>query len=248
MVETAGPLTLQEQFEVQRDPAVVGIAASMPARLIRPASSSAATTGDSWGIAAVGADVSSYSGIGVRVAVLDTGIDTNHEAFAHMSITERDFTGEGNGDVDGHGTHCAGTIFGRDVAGQRIGVARGVQDALIAKVVAQDGSADTGTIVRAMTWAVEEGAHVLSMSLGVDFPGYVAARVGSGWPVELATSKALEAYRANLQLFEAMTALAQAKQNFNTGTVLLGAAGTRANEICTPRSKWRRRFPRLQSA
>ena len=113
----------------------------MATRLIRPTqgTSTAPANGDAWGIASVRADRSPYSGRGVTVAVLDTGIDTSHPAFAGVDILEQDFTGEGNGDVDGHGTHCAGTIFGRDVSGQRIGVARGISRALIGKVLGQNG-------------------------------------------------------------------------------------------------------------
>jgi subtilisin family serine protease len=73
-----------------------------------------------WGVRAIRADMSPYSGEGVIVAVLDTGIDAAHPAFAGMELVQRDFTGAGNGDVHGHGTHCAGTIFGRDVDGLRV--------------------------------------------------------------------------------------------------------------------------------
>ena len=69
------------------------------------------------------------------VAVLDTGIDPNHVAFNGVNLTRRNFTAEGDDDLHGHGTLCAGTIFGRDVNGLRIGVARGVSDAIIGKVL-----------------------------------------------------------------------------------------------------------------
>ena len=53
-----------------------------------------------------------------------------------VDILEQDFTGEGNSDHNGHGTHCACTIFGREVNDQRIGIARGVTRALAGKVIA----------------------------------------------------------------------------------------------------------------
>ncbi|UUZ52799.1 S8 family serine peptidase [Massilia sp. H-1] len=86
---------------------------------------------------------------------------------------QKDFTGDGNGDGHGHGTHCAGTIFGRAVNGIRIGVAPGVTRALIGKVLDSDGGGSSDNIVEAMLWAVEQGAHVISMSIGMDFGGYV---------------------------------------------------------------------------
>jgi subtilisin family serine protease len=49
------------------------------------------------------------------VAILDTGIDLSHPAFAGLQVEQRDFAGEADGDGHGHGTHVAATVFGRDV-------------------------------------------------------------------------------------------------------------------------------------
>ena len=136
--------------------------------------------------------------------MLDTGIDASHPAFAGVELVQKDFTGEGDGDGHGHGTHCAGTIFGRDVENMRIGVARGVERAVIGKVLGSNGGGSSDEIIRAMLWALDEGANVLSMSLGMDFPGYVDQLVREGMPANLATSRALEAYRANVQLFDTL--------------------------------------------
>ena len=92
------------------------LAPSIPITLIRPTASSEGTLPTdrevTWGVAAVKADASPYAGTGVTVAVLDTGIDKLHPAFRGIEkrIEEKDFTGDGNGDFDGHGTHCAGTF------------------------------------------------------------------------------------------------------------------------------------------
>ena len=114
-----------------------------------------------------------------------------------------DFTGEGDGDLQGHGTHCAGTILGRPVDGTRIGVAPGVTRALIGKVLDRNGSGGSEALFNAITWAVQQGAHVISMSLGFDFPGMVE-RLSGQMPTRLATSRALEAYRGNLRMFDAL--------------------------------------------
>jgi subtilisin family serine protease len=216
-----------------READVLAIAPSIPMKLVEPVAVATPAAGPAWGIAAVGADTSPFTGNGVVVAVLDTGIDASHAAFAGVTIVEEDFTGEGNGDSHGHGTHCAGTILGRDVAGTRIGVARGVKKALIGKVLgASGGSSDA--IVRAIQWAVDNGANVVSMSLGIDFPGLVAELVQRGLPAELATSRALEGYRANVQLFERLAALIRARSSFQQVTLTVAAAGNESRRDVDP--------------
>ncbi len=182
------------------------LAKKMPTRLIAPLAATSNATGDSWGLEAVGADKSLFDGAGCRLAMLDTGIDEAHSAFDGISIDACDFTGEGHGDANGHGTHCAGTIFGRTVNGQRIGVAPGVTHAFVGKVLDGAGKGTTPMIYDGLMWAINKQVDVISMSIGFDFPGQVAELVADGWPAELATSEALEAYCAHLKLFELIMA------------------------------------------
>lgn len=226
--------------ELRSDPGVRAVAPSMPVRLITPVQRSAApaATGPTWGVQAVRADTSPRSGAGVVVAVLDTGIDVSHPAFSGVTLIRRDFTGpddaEGGVDDQGHGTHCAGTIFGRDVEGQRIGVARGVERALIGKVLGSNGGGTSEGIARAITWATQQGAHVISMSLGMDFPGLVAQLITQGLPPELATSRALVDYRANLDLFGALADYARAFGGDVVPTQLVAAAGNESRRQQDP--------------
>ncbi|MDD9205687.1 S8 family serine peptidase [Georgenia sp. 10Sc9-8] len=215
--------------EVARDPEVHALAPVMPTSLIRPVQVEGEVTPEStstaWGVTAVGADTSTRTGAGVVVSVLDTGIDATHPAFAGVTLVEEDFSGSGTGDQDGHGTHCAGTVLGRDVDGTRIGVATGVGTALIGKVLGDDGSGSSDMLFQGMQWAVQGGAHVISMSLGFDFPGLVRSLTDDGWPTELATSAALESYRANLRMFDALMQMIQAQAAFTAGTLVVAAAG-----------------------
>jgi subtilisin family serine protease len=228
-------LTKEEVRALARDSEVRAIAPVMPTQLIRPVEVSAAEAASTaWGITAVGADASARSGAGVVVAVLDTGIDAGHAAFAGVTVAEEDFTGSGNGDKQGHGTHCAGTIFGRDVDGTRIGVAPGVPQALIGKVLGDDGSGDSDMIFRGIQWAVQQGAQVISMSLGFDFPGLVKRLTDGGWPADLATSVALEAYRANLRMFDALMQMVRSRDAFGAGTVVVAAAGNESRRQVNP--------------
>jgi subtilisin family serine protease len=121
-----------------------------------------------WGIDAVGAAASPYTGKGMRLCVLDTGIDAGHPDFAGREIVSRSFVqGEGVDDGNGHGTHCAGTAAGRARPGKapRYGVA---PDAalVVGKVLGNTGSGRERDIIAAMLWAIEERCVVISMSLG----------------------------------------------------------------------------------
>ncbi|MCP3444542.1 S8 family serine peptidase [Bradyrhizobium sp. CCGUVB14] len=183
----------------------------------------------SWGITEVGADRSSFTGQGVRVAVLDTGIAWKHTAFAGKTKLSRNFTNEGRAhdvtDRNGHGTHCAGTIFGQTIDDIRIGVAPGVQTALIAKVLDKLGRGTTEGVLRALQWAIAEKSNVISMSLGFDFPAMQEKLVDLGCPPKMATSRALKAYRENLRQFEALIGFLLQEHSESPGAVIAAAAG-----------------------
>jgi subtilisin family serine protease len=226
--------------EVEQSTGVLAVAPAMPMKLIVPvgeqqdvtATPAAATA--TWGVKAVKADTSPFTGAGIIVAVLDTGIDASHPAFAGVTLNQRDFTGEGNGDTHGHGTHCAGTIFGRDVQNTRIGVAPGVTTALIGKVLGSEGGA-SDEIVNAIQWAVDNGAHVVSMSLGMDFPGFVKFLIEEqGVPADVATTIALEGYRQNVTLFERLSGLVTAIGPFGQPALIVAAAGNESGRDATP--------------
>lgn len=127
---------------------------------------------DTWGRKATGASTSTYTGTGIRVAVLDTGIDLKHPEVSSKVVSSASFVpGEAVQDRHGHGTHCAGTIAGEPgITGiPKYGVAPGV-DLLVAKVLSNSGSGRQRDIVDGMRWAVSEGANVISMSLGQPVP------------------------------------------------------------------------------
>jgi subtilisin family serine protease len=226
-------LTKAERADLRRDPRVRAIAEPMPMKLIEPTATNdaaePAAAEATWGVQAVRATDSPFTGNGITVAVLDTGIDPNHVAFQGVELVRKNFTDEGDDDGHGHGTHCAGTIFGRDVGNLRIGVARGVQRALIGKVLGAGGGS-SATIARAIQWAVNEGAHIISMSLGIDFPGFVDFLVNvRGLDINPATSIALEQYRANVNLFTALADAVQTQGAFGQGTAIVAASGNESN-------------------
>jgi len=225
-------LSEREATRLRKDPQYTA-APAMPLELIEPVRiTKSGGAGDStprnaWGLDAVGATSSHWNGSGIVVAVLDTGIDRYHKAFSHMrpeNIEERDFTGEGDGATHGHGTHCAGTIFGSTVDGVRIGVASGIKRALVAKVISRHG-ASTPSLVSAIQWALDGGANVVSMSLGMDFPGYTESLIEKGFPADLASSKALEGYRDNIRLFGSLSDFIRHRSSAYQTAIIVAAAG-----------------------
>lgn len=230
-------LTDRAAASIAAEPEVQAIAPAMPTKLIRPLKAAGSGGRDVWGLDAVGARGSGFTGKGVTVAILDTGIDATHPAFAGVAIEQRDFSGDGDGDREGHGTHCAGTILGRDVDGTRIGVAPGVERALIGKVLGDQGGGDSEMIVEGIQWALSRGANIISMSLGFDFPGMVKDWTDDNWPVDLATSNALEAYRVNLRVFDELMGLTKARGGLGGGALVVAASGNESQRQQHP--DWR---------
>ena len=98
------------------------------------------------------------TGKGVRVGILDSGLDSSHPDFKDRVLMSRDFASgyedDQPNDGNGHGTHCAGTLGGGSSSGRAIGVAPGVQ-LLVGKIVDDTGSAGMSSIMRGMQWIVD---------------------------------------------------------------------------------------------
>ncbi|MFE9748374.1 S8 family serine peptidase [Saccharothrix saharensis] len=160
-----------------------------------------------WGLQAVGANISSATGKGVRLAVLDTGFTVAHPDFAGRSVMTQSFiAGETVDDAHGHGTHCIGSAAGPRKAasgGPGYGVAHEAE-IYAGKVLSNRGSGSDSGILAGIEWAIANGCAVVSMSLG--------ASVRPGTP--------------HSQIFEQAATRAMAK-----GTLIIAAAG---NESTRP--------------
>lgn len=157
-----------------------------------------------WGVKAVGADSVVVDATGTRIAILDTGIDSQHpDLAAAITATESFIPGETPEDVLGHGTHCAGTAAGRSntVGVPRFGVAPGAS-ILAGKVLSNQGSGSDGTILAGIEWAIGQQCPIISMSLGASVPPN----------------------RPYSRLFESV-----ARDALDAGTVLIAAAGNDSN-------------------
>lgn len=117
-------------------------------------------------VAQIGAPAAHQRGItgkGVKVAIVDTGVDENHPDLKGQQVAEKNFTSDpDNTDNVGHGTHVGSTVAS---AGSKYGgVAPGAQ-LLDAKVCVEFGCQESW-ILDGMRWAAEQGAQVVNMSLG----------------------------------------------------------------------------------
>jgi subtilisin family serine protease len=155
---------------------------------------------DTWGLQATKVVNSCYSGQGIKIAVLDTGFDLNHPDFIGRSIQSKSFIlGEEVQDGHGHGTHCIGTALGALKPSQlpRYGIAYNTE-IYAGKVLSNRGSGADGGILQGIEWALINGCHVISMSLGS--------------PTEVGTPYS--------RVYEAV-----AQRALNRGTLIVAAAG-----------------------
>lgn len=120
-----------------------------------------------------------FTGEGITVAVLDTGVNTDHvDLKDHLWDGGSAYPNHGYNtlenshditDRDGHGTHCAGTICGDGTSGTHSGMA---PDAtlMVVKILGDDGKGSIDAIISGVEFAVEHGADVLSLSVGFAYP------------------------------------------------------------------------------
>ncbi|MFJ8787977.1 S8 family serine peptidase [Streptomyces sp. NPDC102462] len=111
-----------------------------------------------------------FEGQGVKVAVLDTGVDARHPDLVGRIAKSKDFSGSSNTeDHFGHGTHVASIVGGTGAAsaGTRRGVAPKAE-LLVGKVLGDDGYGSESQVIDGMEWAAAEHAKVVNMSLGSD--------------------------------------------------------------------------------
>ena len=129
------------------------------------------------------------NGTGIKVSVLDSGIDDTHPVFRNKRIIFRDFyndtgeyvkepweTGDNSNIVDytGHGTYCASILAGKDPNNIYNGIACGVDTLIVGQVTAQGYNPSDpysvqlfeNAVIRSLDWAVSKGAQVISISFG----------------------------------------------------------------------------------
>lgn len=128
--------------------------------------------GATWGLTRCRVPPSTRSGSGIKVAVLDTGMDLGHPDFIGRSFVTQTFVGQPVQDLHGHGTHCIGTACGpKAPAGTtpRYGIGFNTK-IFVGKVLSNSGSGSSASVLAGMNWAIANRCEVISMSLGSQSP------------------------------------------------------------------------------
>jgi len=124
-----------------------------------------------WGGAEDATDVATgrNAGDGIKVAILDTGIDWNHPDLADSYKGGHDFVNDDTDPMDdnGHGTHCAGIVAAEDNDAGVIGVAPKAYLYAV-KVLDSSGSGYEDDVAAGIQWCIDNGIQIISMSLGSD--------------------------------------------------------------------------------
>lgn len=164
--------------------ATVALGGPAPSAGASPGSPTTATYfSKQWGLAQINAPTAwQYgTGSGVKIGVVDTGVDLSHPDIAGKVSAaatcintggnpEQCTSGSGAGqDDNGHGTHVAGIAAG---AGNGVAGVAPEASLVVAKVLDSSGSGSTADVSAGIAWVVEHGARVVNLSLGSD-PGFL---------------------------------------------------------------------------
>jgi subtilisin len=136
------------------------------------APSNSAELNNTWGVKHIGAGqvhASGITGVGVKVAVLDTGVDYTHPDLAGRIAGGYDFINNDSDPMDdhGHGTHVAGTVAANADGSGVVGAAPAVQVYAL-KVLGANGSGSFSAVIAALDWCVANEVHISNSSLGAN--------------------------------------------------------------------------------
>ena len=123
-------------------------------------------------------NIKGLDGTGVRVCIVDSGIDTTHQDLAGINLVAwRDFVNnqEQPYDDQGHGTSMAGILVAN---GWMVGVAPKVE-LVVAKALSGNGTGDDSVVADAIDWCVEQNVQIISLSLG-GAPGLIPFSIFGG--------------------------------------------------------------------
>jgi subtilisin family serine protease len=161
---------------------VIGVLAATLALIAGPAGPTGAAPSDplleeQWALPQIGAPAAwqAATGSGIRIGVVDTGVDLEHEDLAGRIVAHTSCVGSGGDparckgsgqDFNGHGTHASGIAAA--IAGNGKGISGVAPDAelVVARVMTPAGAGTTADINAGIRWVVDHGARVVNLSVG----------------------------------------------------------------------------------
>lgn len=146
-----------------------------PVKAIQTLVPSSSEYTDSWGVARIGAQAavnSGFKGAGIKVGIIDSGIDYNHPDLKDNYMGGYNFADNNSDPYDqdsiSHGTHVAGVIAAKDNGTGVVGVAPSASLYAIKVFGANGSGGDLSTIIAGIEWAIDNGMNVVNLSFGVD--------------------------------------------------------------------------------
>src|SRR5687768_11897012 len=121
------------------------------------------------------------TGSGIKVAVLDSGVDTNHPDIAPKVVARANYSGAASADDNyGHGTHVAGIVAAVHNSDGVAGVCPSCT-VLAGKILNDSGVGSSSGLANGINWAVSNGAKVINMSVGVRASRTLETAVNNAW-------------------------------------------------------------------
>lgn len=167
----------EEVARLKKDPSVAYVVDDIPVKPIEAIQTVASSAEyiDAWGVQRIGAETAAnrgFKGAGVKVGIIDSGIDYNHPDLKDNYKGGYNFI-DNNSDpydneLNSHGTHVAGIIAAKDNGTGVVGVAPAASIYAIKVFGANGSGGEISTIVAAIEWAIENGMNVVNLSFGVD--------------------------------------------------------------------------------
>lgn len=168
----------EEIARLKNDPSVAYVVDDIkvqPIQAIQTQISSTSEYIDSWGVQRIGAEAAAnrgFKGAGVKVGIVDSGIDYNHPDLKDNYKGGYNFV-ENNSDpydneLNSHGTHVAGIIAARDNGTGIVGVAPAASLYAIKVFGANNSGGDLSTIIAGIEWSIDNGMNVVNLSIGLD--------------------------------------------------------------------------------
>ncbi|WP_298434368.1 S8 family peptidase [Geobacter sp.] len=172
----AAELPEEEIARLKKDPSVAYVVDNIKFALIRPVEPLSVPSPeyvDSWGVQRIGSETAAsrgFKGAGVKVAIVDSGIDYNHPDLKDNYRGGYNFVADNadpyDDDSQSHGTHVAGVIAARDNGTGVVGVAPEASLYAVKVFGANNTGGDMDTVVAGIEWAIDNKMDVINLSIG----------------------------------------------------------------------------------